>query len=270
MSKSVTVNFADGTTHVYDDVPDEVSNDEVNQRAQQDFSKPIQAVGAPSPTEKATENYNNSNMLDKFGGVVAAGSNLVGQALTSPVGVAAEALLGKQFLYDPLVDAIKNRGGPIAPQTMPPAGMQQAAQTAAQNTGTYGAPRTPNLRVAPSNAGAQAFEQMGQQLTRPQPTQPGIIQQGMDYANKIRQLAYEKAMQGAKGVGTAIESAAPTAGAIASRMAPYVKAGGALGAMSYSAPLGPKVPMQGPYKGMEINPMSGRPWTLQELQQINR
>ena len=227
MSKSVTVNFADGTTHVYDDVPDEVSNDEVNQRAQQDFSKPIQAVGAPSPTEKATENYNNSNMLDKFGGVV-------------------------------------------APQTMPPAGMQQAAQTAAQNTGTYGAPRTPNLRVAPSNAGAQAFEQMGQQLTRPQPTQPGIIQQGMDYANKIRQLAYEKAMQGAKGVGTAIESAAPTAGAIASRMAPYVKAGGALGAMSYSAPLGPKVPMQGPYKGMEINPMSGRPWTLQELQQINR
>ena len=46
MSKSVTVNFADGTTHVYDDVPDEVSNDEVNQRAQQDFSKPIQAVGA--------------------------------------------------------------------------------------------------------------------------------------------------------------------------------------------------------------------------------
>ena len=122
----------------------------------------------------------------------------------------------------------------------------------------------------------QIFQQQSQQQAQKMAAQqaaqnqPGIIQQGMDYASKIRQLAYEKALQGARGVGTAIEAAAPTAEAIASRMAPYVKAGGALGAMTYSAPLGPQVPMQGPYKGMEINPMSGRPWTPQELQQINR
>ena len=202
MSKSVTVNFADGTTHVYDDVPDEVSNDEVNQRAQQDFSKPIEAVGAPSPTEKATENYNNSSMLDKILGAVPAGANLAGQALTSPVGIAAETLLGKKFLYDPLVDAIKNRGGPIAPQTMPPAGMQQATQTAAQSTGTYGKPNLTLQQggIAP-NAGQQAFNQMGQQLTKtplPSPSMmqpsPSMMQQGMNYAKQMQQIAASKVM----------------------------------------------------------------------------
>lgn len=190
MSKSVTVNFADGTTHVYDDVPDEVSNDEVNQRAQQDFSKPIEAVGAPSPTEKATENYNNSSMLDKILGAVPAGANLAGQALTSPVGVAAEALLGKKFLYDPLVDAIKNRGGPIAPQTMPP-----AVAPAQQATGTYGKPNLTLQQggIAP-NAGQQAFNQMGQQLTKTPLPSPSMMQQGMNYAKQMQQIAASKVM----------------------------------------------------------------------------
>ena len=37
MSKSVTVNFNDGTSHVYDNVPDDVTNDEVHERASKDY-----------------------------------------------------------------------------------------------------------------------------------------------------------------------------------------------------------------------------------------
>jgi hypothetical protein len=150
---------------------------------------------------------------------------------------------------------IDNYRGPVAPSQSVP--MQQVAQQAGQATGTYGAPKTPNLRVAPPgnpNAGAQAFDQMTRQLTTPQPAQPipqtsSMLQRGMDYANKMRQIAAERVIQNAGNLA---------------------KAGIGVGAMTYSAPLGPQVPMQGPYRGMEINPMSGRPWTPQELAQINR
>jgi hypothetical protein len=37
MSKSVTVNFEDGSAHVYDNVPDDVTDDQIQQRAQGDF-----------------------------------------------------------------------------------------------------------------------------------------------------------------------------------------------------------------------------------------
>jgi len=37
MAKSVTVNFEDGTNHVYENVPDDVTNDQVQERAQKDY-----------------------------------------------------------------------------------------------------------------------------------------------------------------------------------------------------------------------------------------
>lgn len=49
MSKSVTVQLEDGTTHVYDNVPDEVSDAEVQQRASSEFGKPA-AITAAAPT----------------------------------------------------------------------------------------------------------------------------------------------------------------------------------------------------------------------------
>ena len=62
MTKSVTVNFEDGTNHTYDDVPDEISNDQIQQRAQSDFpdqkienfahNAPGTAPAAPAKTEQ--------------------------------------------------------------------------------------------------------------------------------------------------------------------------------------------------------------------------
>lgn len=41
MARSVAVRFADGTEHIYDDVPDSVSDDQVNARAAKEFNKAV-------------------------------------------------------------------------------------------------------------------------------------------------------------------------------------------------------------------------------------
>lgn len=41
MPRNITVTFADGTNHVYQNAPDNVTPDQVSQRAQQEFNKPV-------------------------------------------------------------------------------------------------------------------------------------------------------------------------------------------------------------------------------------
>jgi len=81
--------------------------------------------------------------------------------------------------------------------------------------------------------------------------QPSMIQQGMQYANKVRELAMSKLLQG-----------------------PGLAVKGGVAAMAALTPANQNqnypVPQKGPYRGMEINPMTHRPWTEQELMQINR
>jgi hypothetical protein len=87
------------------------------------------------------------------------------------------------------------------------------------------------------------------------PQTPSVMQRGMDYARQMQKVAADKVMQGARAA------------------APYAKTAG----VGLTAALTPgnagqnyPVPQKGPYRGMEINPMTGRPWTPQELAQINR
>jgi hypothetical protein len=188
------------------------------------------------------------------------GMNALGNAVEYGVPAA-----GAFYGVKKLIDAYK---GPVSPaqmsqaaQVSQPAQLAQAGQAAVNGPAApnQSGVRNPNLRVAPPgnpNAGAQAFNQMGQQLTRPvAPTSPppaqapGMMQTGMDYVSKMRQIAAEKVIQNA---GT------------------LAKAGVGIGAATYSAPLGPPVPNKGPYRGMEINPMTGRAWRPEELAQINR
>ena len=60
MAKSVTVTFEDGTSHTYDNVPDDVTDDQVTQRAGSDFAEKsvtgvvggIAPASAPQPNEE--------------------------------------------------------------------------------------------------------------------------------------------------------------------------------------------------------------------------
>ena len=81
--------------------------------------------------------------------------------------------------------------------------------------------------------------------------QPGIIQRGMDIASKMRQIAAERVI--------------PSIGQAARSAINPVTVG--IGSMLYSPSTGPDVPQSGPYKGMELNPRTRRPWTPQELAQ---
>lgn len=92
---------------------------------------------------------------------------------------------------------------------------------------------------------------------------PSIIQRGMDYASKMRQIAADKVVQGANAAKTfATETVVPNASNIA-------KAGVGAAAMLTPGNIGQNYPFptKGPYAGMEINPRTGRPWTQQELAQ---
>ena len=161
---------------------------------------------------------------------------------------------------------------PVAPQAMQQQ-MNQANQMATQqavsqpvnqavNSTNAGTRNIPNLQVqngGPGSttppAGQQAFNQMGKQLTQPlnspyaQPATEAVseLEKGMRISRMIQELAAKKVL------GNMVRGAG---------------VGGA--ALTYSPPLGPKVPMQGQYKGMEINPNTGRPWTQQEIGYLNR
>ena len=209
MSKSVTVNFADGTSHVYDNVPDDVSDDQVKQRAQTDFSdKSVEAVGRPTPTETATQNYNNASMTDKVIGGLGAGANLVGQAITSPVGHILEGATAVKYLGDRL-------GGrmPTAPIAPTQAVMQPQLMPNAVN-GPIASTSAPTNRIQfPS----------GQPV---QQTQPSVLQRGMDIASKIRQAAAQRVV-GLGTSGAAVPGAVAAGGAAATGLA-----GGQMGAMT--------------------------------------
>jgi len=109
-------------------------------------------------------------------------------------------------------------------------------------------PAAINPAVSPSYAAPAA-------QPAPAPQQPGAIrqglQQGMEYANKVRQLAMEKVIQNAGAIG---------------------KAGVGAAAMATPGNVGQKYnfPTSGPMRGMEINPQTGRPWTPQELSALGQ
>ena len=143
---------------------------------------------------------------------------------------------------------------------------------------------------APSaRPGAQAFSQMGQQLTHPPvgPVAPAAPAPMAGPAANAMQGAAQatqgenwiaRAMEMAKQVGPALEQytsrAASALAPVGRAIAPVARVAGSapvMGAQLMLTPsdLGPKVPRSGPLRGSEINPQTGRGWTDAELAQYN-
>ena len=118
---SYSVTFADGSTHIYDNVPEGVDQAQVEQRAQQDYADKtvthVQSAGAPEPSQQhplpgmGTSNPNATTGQD----LLAAGQsavNLTGEALQSPIGHAAEAYVGYKKIAQPIINQyLANHGG---------------------------------------------------------------------------------------------------------------------------------------------------------------
>ena len=118
---SYSVTFDDGSSHVYDNVPEGVDQSAVEQRAREDFADKkvshVQSAGAPEPSQQSPiPGMGTSNPNTDIGqNLLAAGQsavNLTGEALQSPIGHAAEAYLGYKKIAQPVINQyLANRGG---------------------------------------------------------------------------------------------------------------------------------------------------------------
>ena len=109
---SYSVTFADGTSHAYDDVPEGVTQAEIDARAAQDFpNKKVKEIGTANPPEPE---YQPSPGVAAAGGVQT-GAQIAFDAanglLSSPVGHALELGAGgvaaKRYGLDPIIQAIR-------------------------------------------------------------------------------------------------------------------------------------------------------------------
>lgn len=112
----------------------------------------------------------------------------------------------------------------------------------------YGSPSAPigspvGSPVAPAAAPAAA------PATAARPVAPSMMQRGGDLAKSIQQIAASRVLPAAQGL---------VRGAVAPSMA------------LYSGSTGPAVPSVGRMRGMEINPLTGRGWTPEQIAQYER
>lgn len=107
MPRDITVTFDDGSTHVYKNAPDDVTPDQVSQRAQSDFGKQVKALDGgrktqpkrAEPTPKPVSTGIPSGKMDALIGVPEAGMNMVSGMVAKPVGeVAGLAAMARDLI----------------------------------------------------------------------------------------------------------------------------------------------------------------------------
>jgi len=157
-----------------------------------------------------------------------------------------------------LGEGMMNRGAP-GPATTPSApSAPSAPATSAPATSAPVKPVAPTIE--PGGQRVVDFTKQTGDFKK-----PGIVQQGIDYTNRIRQAAMERVIQPA---GQMLSNAAtysnPTASAVAKVARPLT----GIGALAMPGNLGQNYPFptSGPMRGREINPTTGAPWTASELE----
>lgn len=233
MAKSMSVQFADGTSHTYDDVPDDVTQEQVNARASSDYpEKKISAMGegahpeapkletppaAPAPAGGSNDLFPTPQFPqfqpEKIVAGAQTGAQLLGEAATSPIGIAAETLYGgKKLLVDPLVEALKAKAGVPAGPAQP--SMLQKAGEIVKQLG-------PNVARSGAPGGFQPVNPVGPQLPTagtPEATMQGLkggpiaggapAQEATTFIDRIASLAskYAPVARAATGAGLALYS----------------------------------------------------------------
>jgi hypothetical protein len=113
-------------------------------------------------------------------------------------------------------------------------------------------PATPVQPVQPTTFTGGANPAFDKALSKP-PAGPGIVQQGMDIARRMQEIAASRVKP------------------VAQALAPIARVATGAGAFAMPGNMGQNYPFpqSGPMRGQEINPATGRPWTPAELQQYN-
>jgi len=137
MAKSVRVQFEDGTSHIYDNVPDEVDSSSVEARAKEEFGKTVltahspnqgAAPGAVPGQGEGAPTFAQYSTLPTSAGQIAGAAQIPFQlAAEHPYETAAGLAAYKGLnIADKLVDRF-SRNVPNAPVTAPIAPVNPAA-----------------------------------------------------------------------------------------------------------------------------------------------
>lgn len=263
MSKSMNVQFDDGTSHTYDDVPDDVTQEQVDARARADY--PHKEVGqvaegehpmapeikppAPEPTtaEKgmgvAQTAFQLASEHPKTAGVVGDLALAALPQAAESLPIVGKAITGAKYpfrLGQGMLEALNRVGQAGQPMT----------------NAAAAAPKVP-MGFAPPPAGPVAS-------AGAMPTQAPAM------GAATPATGGPAAAEGA----TFLQRMASQFGTMARSAAPYAR--GATGVAAAVTPgnagqnYGAHFPQTGPARGMEINPATGAPWTAQELQQYSQ
>lgn len=116
MPRNITVTFGDGSSHVYNNAPDDITPDAVQARAEKEFFKTVKGIDGGKSATPATEEpkglvdtavdaissiapARNKLLKDALGGAVR-GAGSVGATLLAPYDMAKDALNGKGLSLD--------------------------------------------------------------------------------------------------------------------------------------------------------------------------
>ena len=117
MARSMSVTFSDGTSHTYDDVPDGVSQEQINMRVRTDYpDKEVSGISAgaapeaPKPPPPSREPSFGENVLGGAQTAFGVGNALLNTPVGHFVEAGAAGAAGKKYLLDPLLEALKARG----------------------------------------------------------------------------------------------------------------------------------------------------------------
>lgn len=194
---SYSVTFEDGSSHAYDNVPDTVTQDEVNQRAQQDF--PDRKVAGIQTTAAVTPEHE-SGVGAKVGGALQTAWNNTIQ----PVG---------HFV------------------------MQHPIESAAIGSYVPGANRIPILKDLANARQALYDKYIGQQQTVNALKTPAPTGATPEAGPSIWQRGAQAVRQGVQTAGQGIQSAGEAIAPYARAALPYAKTVGFAGLMSHSPEL---------------------------------
>lgn len=86
MPRNITVTFEDGSTHVYQGAPDDVTPDQVSQRAAQEFGKGVSALDGGRKS---------LGMVGDLAAGAVRGAGSIGATILAPIDIAKDAMAGK-------------------------------------------------------------------------------------------------------------------------------------------------------------------------------
>lgn len=144
MPRNITVTFADGSTHVYQNAPDNVSPDQVSARASKEFGKPVQALdGGRAANPRAVATPRASQQSPQVGQVVMnARNSLIERMRRQGRSPEDQRRALARFDADPRIRDLRRRAGMPEVMTRQEEIKQAGRRAAAKGPKTYGAALT--------------------------------------------------------------------------------------------------------------------------------